>query len=264
MNILFALLLGIVQGLTEFLPVSSSGHLTLLNKIFGVKENTLILAILLHLATLFAVVFVLRKELWELIKHPFGRKAINLYIATIPTVFIVLLTKSFLEDSFQNAKLLPYCFLITAFLLLLTFFIKKKYNYKNLNFLNKDEFNKNTKTSLLMGIAQGLAILPGISRSGSTICAGLINGENKETVARFSFLMSVPIIIASMIWEIASGSLHNIANSDMILPLIVSFLSAFLIGILSIKLMLKVVKKAKYYWFSIYLIFISIVSFFLV
>ena len=115
-----------------------------------------------------------------------------------------------------------------------------------------------------MGIAQGLAILPGISRSGSTICAGLINGENKETVARFSFLMSVPIIIASMIWEIASGSLHNIANSNMILPLIVSFLSAFLIGILSIKLMLKVVKKAKYYWFSIYLIFISIVSFFLV
>ena len=263
MSIWVALILGAVQGLTEFLPVSSSGHLTLLNKIFGIEENTLLLAVLLHLATLFAVIYVLRKEIWELIRHPFSREAVNLYIATVPTVVIVLLTKGLLEDSFTSAKLLPYCFLITAALLLVTHFVGKRNEAKQICH-PKLGFRNNTQSSLIMGIAQGIAVFPGISRSGSTICAGLLVGEERGKVAKFSFLMSIPIILASMLWEIVSGDFGQIATSEMVLPIIVSFLAAFLIGILSIKLMLKVVEKAKYYWFSIYLVGIAILSFFVV
>lgn len=262
MSIWIALVLGIVQGLTEFLPISSSGHLTLLNKIFGIQENTLLFAILLHLATLFAVIYVLRKEVWQLIKHPFSREALNLYLATFPTVVIALFSKKFLEDSFLSAKLLPYCFLITAILLFVTYFYTKKNNCP-LNYPKKT-FKNNNRTSFIMGVAQGLAILPGISRSGSTICAGLLCGEEKNKVANFSFLMSIPIILASLVWEIFSGEFNQIASSEMVLPVIIAFFAAFIVGIFSIKIMLKIVERAKYYWFSTYLILISILAFFVV
>ena len=263
MSIWIALVLGIVQGLTEFLPVSSSGHLTLLNKIFGISGNTLLLTILLHLATLFAVFYVLRKEIWQLICHPFSRQAKNLYLATIPTVAIVLLSKGFLEDSFASAKLLPYCFLITAALLLFTYFLGKKNQQKVFEYPTVG-FKNNIRTSVVMGVAQGLAVLPGISRSGSTICAGLLSGEKRENVAKFSFLMSIPIILASMLYEIIKGDFGVVSQKGMALPIIVAFLSAFIVGILSIKLMLKVVEKAKYYWFSIYLVALAILAFFVV
>ena len=132
MTLWVALILGIVQGLTEFLPVSSSGHLTLLNKIFGIEGNTLILTILLHVATLFAVFFVLRKEIWQLIRHPFSLEARNLYIATIPTILIVLLSKGFLEDEFSSARLLPYFFILTAVILAVTNIIDERNKKRNL------------------------------------------------------------------------------------------------------------------------------------
>ncbi len=263
MAIWVALILGIVQGLTEFLPVSSSGHLLLLSKLFGISEGTLLLTILLHVATLFAVLFVLRKEIWELIKHPFSRKACNLYLATIPTVLIVFVSKGFFDDAFENSKLLPYFFLLTALLLLVTYFINKKRQQRNLDFSNGG-FRKNNLTSVVMGIAQGLAVLPGISRSGSTICAGLLCGEDRSEVAKFSFLMSVPVILGSMLFEILKGDFGVLAAENMALPTIVAFLSAFVVGVVSIKFMLKVVEKGKYYWFSIYLIALSILTFFVV
>lgn len=263
MTIWVALVLGIVQGLTEFLPVSSSGHLTLLNKIFGIDGNTLLLTILLHIATLFAVLYVLRKEIWQLIKHPFSREAKNLYLATIPTVLIVLISKGFLEDSFKSAKLLPYCFMLTAVLLAVTFFLSEKTKQKNLYYPSVG-FRSNARTSIVMGIAQGLAVLPGISRSGSTICAGLLSGEDRGKVAKFSFIMSVPIILASMLYEIIKGDFGVLATEGMAAPIAISFIASFIVGIASIKLMLRVVEKAKYYWFSIYLVAISILSFFVV
>ena len=263
MTLWIALILGLVQGLTEFLPVSSSGHLTLLNKIFGIEGNTLLLTILLHVATLFAVFFVLRKEIWQLIRHPFSLEARNLYIATIPTVMIVLLSKGFLEDQFSSAKLLPYCFILTAILLAVTNVIDERNKKKNLYYPDQG-FRNNVRSSLVMGIAQGLAVLPGISRSGSTICAGLLAGENREKTAKFSFLMSIPIILGSMLYEILKGDYGTLASTSMIAPLIVAFLSAFLVGIFSIKLMLRVVQNAKYYWFSIYLVGVSILAFFVV
>lgn len=263
MAIWVALILGIVQGLTEFLPVSSSGHLLLLSNLFGINEGTLLLTILLHVATLFAILFVLRKEICELIKHPFSRKACNLYLATIPTVLIVFVSKGFFDDAFENSKLLPYFFLLTAILLLVTYFISKKQEQRNLDFSNGG-FRKNNLTSVVMGIAQGLAVLPGISRSGSTICAGLLCGEDRSEVAKFSFLMSIPVILGSMLFEILKGDFGILAVENMALPTIVAFLSAFVVGVVSIKFMLKVVEKGKYYWFSIYLIALSILTFFVV
>lgn len=261
MTIWIALILGVVQGLTEFLPVSSSGHLTLLNKIFGITEGTLLITILLHVATLLAVFFVLRKEIWEIIKHPFSLQARELYVATIPTFFVVLVSKGFLENAFENAKILPYCFLITAVLLAATYFISKRQktpDYPAAGFKNK------YFSPAVMGFAQGLAIIPGISRSGSTICAGLLCGEEKARVAKFSFLMSIPVILGSLGYEILKGDFATLSSQNMIAPTLVAFVSAFVVGIFSIKFMLKIVEKAKYYYFSIYLVALSILAFFVV
>ena len=258
MTILVALILGIVQGLTEFLPVSSSGHLMLLNEIFQIEGDFLLLSILLHLATLFAVIFVFFKDILNLIKKPFSKNAISLYIATIPTIIIVLIFKVFIENMFENASLLPFCFMLTALLLLITHFLSNK----NI----ETDFNKTVsyKNAFIIGISQGLAVIPGISRSGSTICTSLMLGESRETSAKFSFLMSIPIILASLFYEIIFSNSSLSLSEIGILPLIVSFLSAFLIGIFSIKFMLKIVKKSKYYYFSIYLVIISFVSLWLI
>ena len=259
MTILVALILGIVQGLTEFLPVSSSGHLMLLNYLFGLETDFLLVSIILHLATLLAVVFVFYREILELLKHPFSKPALKLYAATIPTVLIVLLFKSFIENAFESVSLLPFCFMLTAVLLYITYLIGE--HRKNKDYSKKDfKFS----SAISMGIAQGLAVIPGISRSGSTICTGLILGEEKSSTAKFSFLMSIPIILASMLYEIVFSGGGNALNSIGILPLIVAFLSAFIVGIFSIKFMLKVVEKAKYYYFSIYLFVLAVVSFFII
>lgn len=258
MSILIAILLGIVQGIAEFLPVSSSGHLTLVSKLFGIQNDIVFVSVLLHFATLFVIVFTFRKEIWEMIKHLLSKEAKNIYIATIPTVLLVLFYKTCLNDFFGNSKLLPFGFLATAMFLLLTYFIagnkKEKINYKD------QAMNK--KSAFLMGFAQGFAVLPGISRSGATICTGLLSGEKREETTRFSFIMSIPIIIASVAYELFTESVS--ISGIGVAPLIVSFITAFIVGLIFIKLMLKIMKKAKYYWFSIYLIIIAVASFFIV
>lgn len=255
MTILVALILGIVQGLTEFLPVSSSGHLMLLNSIFKIDGNFLMIEIILHVATLLAVVIIFRKEVWFLLKNPFSKQMKNLVLATIPTIVIVFVFKFFTDSVFESANLLPLTFMITAFILVISQVVcDKKKNCE------KREIKKSS--ALLMGVMQGFAVMPGISRSGSTICTGLILGENKEESAKFSFLMSIPIILASLFYEIMFSSSEILSVG--ILPLIVSFFSAFLIGILSIKFMLKIVAKSKLYYFSLYLVILSILSLFIV
>ncbi len=255
MTILVALILGIVQGLTEFLPVSSSGHLMLLNSVFNVNGNFLIIEIILHIATLLAVVIVLRKEIWFIIKNPFSKEMKNLVLSTIPTIIIVFIFRFFTNSVFENAKILPVTFMITALFLIISQVIsEKKQNCK------KREIK--TSSCLMMGVIQGFAVLPGISRSGSTICTGLIMGENKEESAKFSFLMSIPIIIASLFYEIIFSS--DKIFGVQVLPIIISFLSAFIVGILSIRFMLKIVSKSKLYYFAFYLFALSILSIFIV
>lgn len=248
MSYLYAIILGIVQGLTEFLPVSSSGHLVLLNRIFNIQEEFMFTTIILHLATLFAIVAIYYKEIWEIIKKPFGKKAVLIYLSMIPTIILVFIFKSFLEKSF-NGSYLSIFFIITAILLAIVQIFAKKKSDKPID----------SKTALLMGFSQGMAVFPGISRSGATISAGLLSGKNKDEVASFSFIMSIPVVIGSMLYEIIfhTKEITNIA----VLPTLVAFVFAFVFGIISIKLMLKIVKKANYFYFSGYLILLSMFIF---
>jgi len=247
MPIYVAIILGIVQGLTEFLPISSSGHLVLLEKIFGIKSNLIFLNVVLHLGTLFAVVVFYRKRLWGYVKKPFQKDVGYLALATLPTVIIFLLFKSFIESSFDG-EYLVLGFLVTAVILIVcNWIISHKTIYKPFDY----------KTAIMMGVFQGLAIMPGISRSGSTITSGVVMGCEKQKVADFSFLMSIPIIIASLVFELFK--LDSTSFTIGVVPLIFGFVFAFVFGLIAIKWMLKLIAKAQFYWFSIYLTLLSLV-----
>lgn len=262
MSLIIALLLGFVQGIAEFLPISSSGHLILLGKIFGIQNDILSISIFLHFATLFAIIFVFRKYILEMIKNPLSKESVNLYIATLPTFLIVLFYKSYLEDIFTSSILLPLGFLVTALLLLFTYFISQKKEKKQ-SYLK--EFTEIKKSSaILMGVAQGFAVLPGISRLGITFCTGILSGEKREDVTRFSFILSIPIVLASVVYDLVKGGGSIINTNQNIFPLFLSFMTAFCVGLISIQFILKVMKNGKYYWFALYLIVLSIVSFFII
>lgn len=251
MTIIEAIIFGLIQGLSEFLPISSSGHLVLFSKIFSTQGDFIFFSVLLHLATLLAVLIYFHKDVMELIKHPFSKKAQLIYLATIPTIVLVLIFKSFVEDAFSGA-LLPFCFILTAVLLVISQILSTKSTKK----LTKGG-------AIAMGIAQGIATFPGISRSGSTICTGLILGYERNETASFSFLMSIPIIIASMAYELLKGFKLGFGQI-FVAPTIVAFVVAFISGLFSIKFMMWAVNKLKLYWFGVYLLIIGIISFFVV
>ena len=242
--------MGLVQGLTEFLPVSSSSHLVLLSNIFGVEES-LFISILLHVATLLSICVVFYKDIFALLRHPFSKNTLMLVVATIPTCLIALVLMPFIKSSF-GGSFLPVAFLITATILVITELFAK----------NTKEFSY--KTAIIMGIAQGFAVFPGISRSGSTICAGILSGGDKKECAKFSFLMSIPIILLSLIMEIYEGISGGINISYPISAIIISFIVAFLSGIFAIKFMMKLTEKGKLWWFSCYLLLLSLVTFYIV
>lgn len=245
MTIYIAIFLAIVQGLTEFLPVSSSGHLVLFQKIFGVNVDCLLFDIVLHLGTLVAVCIVYYKSIFEIIKHPFCEKAQKLIIATIPTVLIALLFKDAIKSSFQGDYLFVG-FLVTAVIMFIAdYSAKHNYQYKNLGYGN----------AVVMGLFQGLAIFPGISRSGSTITAGITQGVRRSESAEFSFLMSIPAILGSLVFELVD--IRGSALTVSFPVLLAGFLFSAVSGYLAIKFMLKVIKKAKFIWFGVYLAVLS-------
>lgn len=247
MSVLYAIILGIVQGLTEFLPVSSSGHLVLLQQIFHIENNVILFDVILHLGTLISVIIVYRKSILELIKHPFSKKMKLLVVGTIPTVIIALLFKDFFENAF-GGSILFVGFLLTAIFLLISDYCDKK-------ILNKSQMNY-SKISI-MGIFQGFAILPGLSRSGSTITSAIVLGVNKKDALEYSFLLSIPIIIASMIYELIKTPFSSIQIGVM--PIVFGFVFSTIFGFLAIKFMIKIVEKNNYKYFSIYLIILSII-----
>ena len=246
MTIIVAIILGIIQGLTEFLPVSSSGHLVLAGQIFNISQNSILFSIILHLGTLFAVLFVFKNSVIEVVKHPFSKKSKMLILATAVTLILAVLFNDFFEEAF-NGGLLAFSFLLTASFLITAEYIAKKYkNTKSLNYTN----------TAVMGLFQGMAILPGVSRAGATISSAVVQGVNKSDAAEFSFLMSIPIILASLVWELLKLGEQNV--SLPILPAVIGFLSAALFGVFAIKIMLRVINSAKYFYFSAYLIVLSV------
>lgn len=247
-NILKYILIGVVQGLTEFLPISSSGHIVLFGSLFEL-DNLLLLSVVAHVGTLFAVVFCYRSKLKELIKKPLNPTNICLLIATIPTIVMVLIFNKFLEKNFSSSVLV-WGFLISAVLLAVADF--KKAGNKPIN----------KRNALYMGVAQGLALLPGISRSGSTLVCGLLVGVEKQQALDFSFLMSIPVILASAVYE--GAKLFTCQLTINWFGIVIVMITSFVFGILSIKLMLNLVKKNKLIYFSFYLILLSLLVIFFV
>lgn len=246
MKYIDAIILGFVQGLTEFLPVSSSGHLMLLEKL-GIGENSLLFNLMLHIATLLAVCIIYRKKLWSYVRHPFTKEVGFFVLATIPTIAIAFFVRIFMDDI--GYKILPFGFVVTAAMLTLA----------SMKWTIKREMDKST--SILTGIAQGIAALGGISRSGSTISVQLIMGIDREKAGDFTFILSIPIILGSTIVELFGfGGIGNI----QIIPIILGMTTAFFSGIFAIKIFLKILKKGSLIPFAIYTFILGIVAFIVV
>ena len=242
--ILVYIIIGIVQGITEFLPISSSGHILLLSKIFNVDVDIIFLSVVAHLGTLLSVLICMRDKIKYSVKHPFCETNWKILMATLPTIIMVLLFKN-LVDKLYSIYFLVIGFVITAILLVIAE-MKQKNNPISY------------KSAILMGIMQGIAVLPGISRSGSTMAVGMMAGAEKNDVCEFTFLMSIPIILASAVFEGVQAIKNGI--NIQIAPCVIVFITSFIFGILSIKLMLKVLKKNKLYYFSIYTIALAIIT----
>tara|TARA_R110002050_G_scaffold54313_1_gene122991 strand:- start:187 stop:981 length:795 start_codon:yes stop_codon:yes gene_type:complete len=257
MDVLEAIILGIIQGLTEFLPVSSSGHLELAKAILGdtsVPEESLTFTVVLHFATALSTLVIFRKEVAEIFKGLFQFKwndelkfSLKIIISMVPAVIVGLLFEKELESFFGGKILLVGIMLLfTAVLLLLA--DKAKNTNKEVSFWN----------SVIIGISQAIAMLPGISRSGATISTSVLLGIDRTRAARFSFLMVVPLIFGKIGKDVLSGDL-NFQSSEM-LPISAGFIAAFLSGLLACKWMIAIVKKSKLSYFSIYCAVVGVIA----
>lgn len=246
MDIWQALVLGLVQGASEFLPVSSSGHLLLLEKL-GVGEENLFFNVMLHVGTLFAVLIAMRKKWIPLARKPFNKTNGLILLACVPTVALAFLFK-LLAPSLLDGKLLGCGFVLTACLL-----------YASENF----RFAKSTllceKTSILTGVLQGIAVLPGVSRSGATISALTLQGVDKESAADFSFLLSIPIIVGSALYESLDLMTGKVALDMSPWAIVAGVAAAFAAGLVSIETFLKLIKKHSMNGFVLYTLTLGIV-----
>ena len=249
MNSLEAIILGIIQGLTEFLPVSSSGHLELAKAILGdtsVPKESLTFTVVLHFATALSTLVIFRKEIAQIFKGLFQLKwneefkfSTKIIISMLPAVVVGLLFEKQLAAFFDgNILLVGFMLLVTALLLLLA--DKAKNTQKEVSFSN----------SLLIGVSQAIAMLPGISRSGATISTAVLLGIDKTNAARFSFLMVVPLIFGKIGKDILGGDLGF--QSSEIMPIAAGFIAAFIAGLFACKWMIALVKRSKLSYFALY------------
>jgi len=257
MSLFESLILGIIQGLTEFLPVSSSGHLEIFKEIFSSDyqpKESLLITITLHAATAMSTLFYFRKDIGFIFKELLRfEKSESLYFALkiilsmIPAVIVGLFFEDFIASLFdRNLLLVGFMLLITAFLLFQADRIGK--NNKPLNY----------SSALLIGVIQAIAILPGISRSSATIALAVLLGIDRERAARFSFLMVIPLIFGSMAKSLLE--IDSVTQSPDYLPLLVGFIAAFITGIFACKWMIALVKKSQLKYFSFYCIVVGVIA----
>lgn len=251
MSWLEALVLGIVQGLTEYLPVSSSGHLAIGSALFGIEgEENLAFTIVVHVATVFSTLVILWKEIEWIFRGLFKfqmnsetRYAINILISVIPIGIVGVFFKDTVESIFGSGLLIVGCMLlVTAALLAFSYYAKPR---------QKESISM--KDAFIIGLSQACAVLPGLSRSGTTIATGLLLGNNKAKLAQFSFLMVIPPILGEALLDVlklVKG--EDIAGDIPTLSLVVGFVAAFLSGCLACKWMINIVKKGKLIYFAIY------------
>lgn len=269
MDILSAIIIGIVQGLTEFLPISSSAHLIFIQRILGVESN-LAFDTFLHLGSLIAVLWFFHGDIYKMLRawwlsigdllqnrfkaglyeDPYKRLAWYVILATIPVGVVGVLFEDSIESMFAGALYVPAFFLFVTGTIL---YLSQRMDRGNLDFSNVGP-----KEALFMGLGQACAILPGLSRSGTTIAAGLVAGLNKEFAAKFSFILSIPAILGATIFQIKDIGSAMGAN---LLPVVLGFVAAFVAGYIAIKCVLELIEKRSLDIFSYYCWAIGIIIF---
>ncbi|MBR5613651.1 MAG: undecaprenyl-diphosphate phosphatase [Bacteroidaceae bacterium] len=246
-----ALILGLVQGMTEYLPVSSSGHLTIGSALFGIEgEENLAFTVAVHVATVCSTLVILWKEIDWILKglfkfemNPETKYTLNILVSMIPIGIVGVFFKDHVEAIFGSGLLVVGCMLlVTASLLAFSYYAKPRIKE-----------NISMRDAFIIGLAQACAVLPGLSRSGSTIATGLLLGNKKENLAQFSFLMVIPPILGEALLDIIKGLSGEEVMSDIsTLSLVVGFLAAFVSGCIACKWMINIVKKGKLIYFAIY------------
>lgn len=241
MNWFEGIFLGLVQGLTEFLPVSSSGHLTIISYFLNAKEAGMTFDILLHFATLLSVIICYRKDIWELIRHPFQKYVLLIIIASIPAGIAGVVFGDFFEALFQNIWVPSIALLFTATLLFIADHFRGDLQGKDMTWW----------MALLIGVMQMIAICPGISRSGATIFIALLIGISRTEAAKFSFIMSIPVILGSFLLE--TVSVVKDTGTFAIEPVfLVAAAVAAASGVLAIKLVVNLLNKGRLRYFAYY------------
>ena len=259
MDCLQALILGLVQGLTEYLPVSSSGHLAIGSYLFGIDgEENLAFTVLVHVATVMSTLVVLWKEIDWILKGLFKFKLndetkyfLNIVVSMIPVGIVGVFFKDTVEEVFGSGLLIVgLMLLLTAALLTFSYYAKPRQRERI-----------SMKDAFIIGLAQACAVMPGLSRSGSTIATGLLLGNKKESLAQFSFLMVIPPILGEALLDVlkAVKGEQAFGGTDA-LPLLVGFVAAFVSGCLACKWMISIVKKGKLVWFGVYCAIVGAVT----
>lgn len=238
-----AVILGIVQGLTEFLPISSTGHLYLGRELIGLKEAGLFLDTMLHAGTLLAVLLVYKKEIWSMIISPFRKLTLILLIGTMPAVGVGLLLNDYFEEISTTGVTIGWEFLITG--LVLWFSDRIKNGYKKVEDLTYTD-------ALFIGSFQALAIFPAISRSGLTIAAGLIRKLDREVAAYFSFLLSIPVIAGAVLLQLVRVFQGQVIEQVTGQALVIATLASALAGYIAVRWMISYLKKGSLKWFAVY------------
>lgn len=261
MDIIDALILGIIQGFTEFLPVSSSGHLVLTEHLLGIKnDGDTTFVVMVHCATVLATITVFGSEIWRLIcgtlKFEYNEQTkyvLKIAVSMIPVLIVGLFFKDDVEALFATTPAFIGAMLLVTSLLLTTSYLVNRYR-------KAPSHEMTYKNAFVVGLAQAFAVIPGISRSGSTIATGLMLGNDKSTLAKFSFLMVLVPILGQSFLEIIGGAISFDAAG---MPLIVGFLAAYVSGLFACKMMIKIVARGKLYYFAIYCFVVGLVALFL-
>lgn len=234
------IIMSVVQAATEFLPVSSSGHLSLISSIMAIKPDIFFFTVL-HLASLLAVIIFTHKEIASIFKFDEDGRKLLLYlvIATLPAVIFVLIFGDIVKQAFNSLLFIGFAFIITGFVLFAT---KFSHYFSRLGW----------KNSLFIGIMQMFAIFPGISRSGMTISAGIFSGLKKEGAAKFAFLMFIPVSIGAFVFEIGQAYFSW--------SIVVSFVICFFLSLLFLNVLYGIVRRGKFWWFSVYCWIIGVIT----
>ena len=248
MDTLQAIILGVIQGLTEFLPVSSSGHLQIANHLLGTElnpESNLTFSLTLHAATVLSTIVVLWGEIWKIVRGLFSRTftseqgyVLKIVISMIPVGVVGLFFKDYIEAAFSSIAVVGCMLLLTSALLAFAYYAKPR-----------EKSQISYRDAFIIGLAQSVAVMPGLSRSGSTIATGLLLGNSKQSVAQFSFLMVLPPILGNALLDILKGDFGGGVET---IPLIAGFVAAFVTGCIACKWMIGIVKRGKLIWFAAY------------